>query len=139
MAPTKQGRDFRRWHRTDLSVCPFYGRYWGQSGRDSGIAESTRLTQLGHLRQGRGLLRPAQHLNATRGASASPLSLMLSAMRVKSPFSQSALFGFIGPSVCGRPPMSQYRRKRLRYARDEEIAVGNNRGKFRPRHLKVAT
>jgi hypothetical protein len=25
----------------------------------------------------------------------SPLSLMLSAMRVKSPFSQSALFGFI--------------------------------------------
>jgi len=28
--------------------------------------------------------------------SASPLSLILSAMRVKSPFSQSALFGFIG-------------------------------------------
>src|SRR5665213_633936 len=29
--------------------------------------------------------------------SASPLSLMLTAMRVKSPFSQSSLFGFIGP------------------------------------------
>ena len=31
--------------------------------------------------------------------SASPLSLMVSAMRVKSPFSQSALFGFMGVSL----------------------------------------
>src|SRR2546429_3766486 len=30
--------------RTDLPACPFYGRYWGQSGRGSDIAESTRLT-----------------------------------------------------------------------------------------------
>ncbi len=30
--------------------------------------------------------------------SFSPLSRMLAAMRVKSPFSQSALFGFIGGS-----------------------------------------
>ena len=43
----------------------------------------------------------------SRWTSASPLSRMLSAMRVKSPFSQSALFGFIGilllrllPSLC---------------------------------------
>src|SRR5438046_5548030 len=27
-----------------LPACPFYGRYWGQSGRGSDIAESTRLT-----------------------------------------------------------------------------------------------
>ena len=40
--------------------------------------------------------------------SASPLSLMLSATRVKSPFSQSALFGFIGvtPSPSGQPQVS---------------------------------
>src|ERR1044071_7485501 len=31
--------------------------------------------------------------------SASPLSLILSAMRVKLPFSQSALFGFIGSTL----------------------------------------
>ena len=32
--------------------------------------------------------------------SASPLSRMVAAMRVKSPFSQSALFGFIGSAPC---------------------------------------
>src|SRR6266700_7725681 len=27
-------------HRTDLPACPVYGRYWGQSGRGSDMAES---------------------------------------------------------------------------------------------------
>src|SRR6266568_2712832 len=37
-------------HAPDLPACPIYGRYWGQSGRGSDIAESTRLTRLGHCR-----------------------------------------------------------------------------------------
>jgi hypothetical protein len=42
----------RFWHRTDLPACPLYGRYWGQSGRGSDIAESTRLTHSGHMARG---------------------------------------------------------------------------------------
>ena len=42
--------------------------------------------------------------------SASPLSRMLPAMRVKSPFSHSALFGFITPpfSVAGPNPVGAH-------------------------------
>ncbi len=38
-----------RWRTTsDNGTEPVYGRYWGQSGRGSDMAESTRLTRLGH-------------------------------------------------------------------------------------------
>ena len=40
--------------------------------------------------------------------SASPLSRMLAAMRVKSPFSHSALFGFIGLFLSGLQPKADY-------------------------------
>src|SRR6266566_5016329 len=49
--PSIHGPDVCTWHRTDLPACPVYGRYWGQSGRGSDMAESTRLTHSRHGEQ----------------------------------------------------------------------------------------
>jgi putative ABC transport system substrate-binding protein len=67
-----------------LEVSPINARNAGEMERD--IAAIARVANSGLIVTG------AQW----QSISASPLCLILSAMRVKSPFSQSALFGFIG-------------------------------------------